>query len=52
MTFVFKNEEPGIEKGTKLFLQDGLYYYKTITEEDQWLTIEEVENNKERFEKL
>ncbi|MEK6882805.1 MAG: hypothetical protein AABY22_24490 [Nanoarchaeota archaeon] len=39
------------EAGTKLFLQDGMYFFKTITEQEFWLTIDEVENDPAHFRK-
>jgi hypothetical protein len=50
--YVFKTDFKEAAAGTRLFLQDGLYYYKTITEQDRWLSIEEVENGKDKFELL
>lgn len=38
------------DKGTRFFLQDGGYYYKTRTERDAWLGKEEVETNHAAFE--
>lgn len=35
----------GIPAGTKFFLQDGMYYYKTTTEVDGWIDVEAVEGS-------
>jgi hypothetical protein len=51
-TYIFKQSTPDTDKGTKLFLQDGMYFYKTNTETEKWLSIEEVEGDTEKFEKI
>jgi hypothetical protein len=48
-TYFLKKDLPDANAGTKLFLQDGLYYYKTRTEEDRWYEPKHVEGNKEWF---
>ena len=52
-TYIFKtdHEELKATAGTKLFFQDGRYFYKTITETEMWLTKEQVENNPQVFRK-
>lgn len=50
--YVFKVDYKEASAGTKLFLQDGMYYFKTITEQDRWLSIKEVESDTEHFEEL
>lgn len=49
--YIFKidHEELQAIAGTKLFLQDGMYFYKTITEQEQWLSRQIVENNPHVF---
>lgn len=50
MTYIFKINFPDTDKGTKLFFQDGMYYYKNRTEHDRWLSRDYVENNPDLFE--
>lgn len=49
-TYISKIKLPDCDKGTKFFLQDGWYYYKTRTESDAWYRRENVEGNEEFFE--
>lgn len=48
-TFIFIKEFNGCPEGTKLFLQDGMYFYKTPTEDEKWLDVEFVERSSEYF---
>ena len=47
--YILRKDLPRTNAGTRLFLQDGMYFYKTNTEQEMFLTIAEVENNKELF---
>lgn len=49
--YILTNDWNNCSAGTKFFLQDGMYFYKTITENEEWLLIEEVENKPELFQK-
>jgi len=51
-TYLSKINLPDCDKGTKFFYQDGLYYYKTRTEMDAWLSKEYVEGNAELFDPM
>jgi hypothetical protein len=48
-TFILLKPLPDAEPKTKLFLQDGYYYYKSIMEEDKWFSKYIVENSPEWF---
>lgn len=48
--YIFKEDYLDAEKGTRLFLQGRMFFFKTNTEHERWLTVEEVENDKEHFE--
>ena len=50
--YVNRVQLPGIDKGTRFFQQDGMYYYKTRTEMDGWFSRADVEENCEVFEEL
>lgn len=45
----FKKDYKDAPAGTKLFLQDNMWYYKTPTEMDRWLTKEFVDAHPELF---
>lgn len=45
----FRNDYEGASAGTKLFLQDGFWFYKTDTEEERFLSIKFVDEHSELF---
>lgn len=47
--FVLKEDWNDVPAGTKIFFQDGMYYYKTATEHDRWLTPDEFEQVCDKF---
>lgn len=47
--YILKKDLTDTKAGTRLFFQDGMYYYKTNTEQEKFLTIDEVENNSELY---
>lgn len=49
-TYILRKNLPDAKKGTKFFLQDGKYFYKTITEGEAWYEPQYVENNPKFFE--
>lgn len=51
-TYKFKKDSPEADAGTKLFYQDGGYYYKTRMEEDRFYSKRFVESTPEWFEEI
>lgn len=52
--YLFRIDDDALQAqaGTWLFSQDGMYYYKTITEQERWLSIEAVENDASLFREV
>lgn len=43
--FILLKPLPDTDPGTRLFFQDGMYFYKTNTEMERWLSQEQVNSD-------
>ncbi len=41
--FILLKPLPGTDPGTRLYFQDGYYFYKTNTETERWLTQADID---------
>lgn len=47
--YILKTDWNECPAGTRFFFQDGMYFFKTLTEQERWLTVDEFETIKDKF---